>query len=153
MDYLVTVLLVALVVWYLWRQAEDFRREAADDPPSSVKPTLRQSGKTFRPVVGESHYRPALAAITSNRVLPGLGMKAMAALVCENDNRFDANAVRVVIREQTVGYLSRQDAADYRERLQDAGLGQATQWVAARIAGGGEGRHYGVYLDLPDRLV
>lgn len=125
----------------------------ATESGSSQVPTLRQCGKCFRHVVGESHYRPALAAIASNRVLPGLGMKAMAALICENDNQFDANAVRVVIRERTVGYLSADDAAEYRSQLQAAGLGETKQWVAARIAGGGDGRHYGVYLDLPNQIL
>lgn len=156
MDYLILAGVVVAILWMgsAWAKSRPpgagSAMAARFDEPS---PTLRQTGKYFRQVVGESHYRPALASITGNRILPGLGMKAMAALVCENDNRFDTNAVRVDVRGKTVGYLSREDALDYRRRLRDAGMGESTQWVAARIGGGGEGRHYGVYLDLPDRLV
>ena len=155
MDYLIVGGLLVAVIWMTsaWAGTRPSKVGGSEGVQSvEPGPTLRQTGKYFRQVVGESHYRPALASITGNRTLPGLGIKVMAALVCENSNAFDANAVRVEVRGKTVGYLSREDAVDYRRRLRDAGKGETTQWVAARIGGGGAGRHYGVYLDLPDRL-
>lgn len=117
------------------------------------KATLRQTGKCFRPVAGESSYVNALSTLAGGRKQSGLGLECMATLICEEDNRFDANAVRVDISGKTVGYLMPMDAEEYRRRMQAAGRGAQAERVAARISGGGDGRHYGVWLDLPDRIV
>lgn len=65
--------------------------------------TLRQTGKCFRAIVGESHYQPALRRITGGAAHPDLGLRRMADLVCESGNRFDENAVQVKIGGEVVG--------------------------------------------------
>lgn len=131
-----------------------FTKPAPKTKPLRSRPqasrALRQTGKTFRHAVGESNYRPALAALADHQALPGLGMAVVATLVCESNNPHDANAVRVMIDGRTVGYLSRDDAENYRHSLRNSGLDLGDREVPARIAGGGPGKHYGVYLDLPD---
>ena len=77
-----------------------------------------------------------------------------AQLVLENDNPHDSMAVRVDIQGQTVGYLSREHARQYRRQLERAGYPSTDAYCNARIRGGwdrGEGDQgqYGVFLDLP----
>lgn len=76
-----------------------------------------------------------------------------AALVCEDDNPKDKNAVRVDVAGFTVGYLSRKDAKDYRSELKQAKQGGTVLHCTAVIRGGWQrGKdvgHYGVKLDIP----
>ena len=77
-----------------------------------------------------------------------------AALVPENDNAFDHNAVRVEIESCRVGYLPREMALVYR-----AALGEEVGRCSAKIVGGfelddGSSAYFGVKLNLawPPRL-
>jgi len=119
-----------------------------------VRVDLQGSGAFALPIVGESHYQEALESICGPRSDEGEDRRVEARLVLEDDNAYDAMAVRVDIRGVTVGYLSREHAREYRTQLGKAGHAVADAYCAARIRGGwdrGEGRqgYYGVYLDLP----
>ena len=67
----------------------------------------------------------------------------------------DPKAVRIEIEGETVGYLSRENARDYRDALRRAGhprLARAT--CKANIRGGwdrgpDDRGHFGVWLDIP----
>ena len=105
-------------------------------------------------VVGVSRRQDALAAIVDRHGRSGRTLTIDAALVLEDTNPHDANAVRVEIGGALIGYLSRENAQRYRADLAAAGQPQATVRCKARIVGGfetadGERAHFGVRLDLP----
>jgi hypothetical protein len=80
--------------------------------PQEVRDCLLPGGDVVD-VVGESHYQDALEAITGGRTEEGVDCERWAYLLPEPDNPYDRNAVAVSIDGQTVGYLSRSDAAAY----------------------------------------
>ncbi|WNZ59923.1 hypothetical protein QEG98_28375 [Myxococcus sp. MxC21-1] len=109
-------------------------------------------------VVGESHYQEALEALAAERTDRSQRIATTAHLVRERANRFDANAVAVVIEGRLVGYLSRADAVAFRPIIEEMeGRGEVAA-CAATIVGGwsrgerGSGR-FGVKLDVvhPDK--
>ena len=72
-------------------------------------------------VRGESNYQDAL---NNMRRHANSGGRLPALLVREPDNGYDKNAVAVMVYGHTVGYLSRADAedlADHLDELTDAG--------------------------------
>jgi hypothetical protein len=96
-------------------------------------------------VAGESFRQDALRRLTGNRPegerVPGV--KIRAALVAENGNPNDPDAVAVWIKDpqpeyHLVGYLYREDARSYRPGLlaQERALGRPIS-LAGRITGGG----------------
>jgi hypothetical protein len=105
-------------------------------------------------VVGESYYQDALEAICGGRTEDGAHLVVEAVLVHEDSNPYDNQAIRVYIHGYTVGYLSRENARQYRRRLRQARHPGITASCSARIVGGWdrgpEDRGYfGVLLDLP----
>lgn len=64
-------------------------------------------------VVGVTHYQPAIAKVKD--------YYGEAKLICENDNKFDTNAVKVMIGKYKVGYLSRLHALEHRAWLENQG--------------------------------
>jgi hypothetical protein len=69
-------------------------------------------------------------------------------------NPYDSKAIRVDIQGNTVGYLSRENARQYRKRLEKAGHKGMTATCFAMVVGGwdrgsGDKGHFGVRLDLP----
>jgi hypothetical protein len=100
------------------------------------------------PVVGESHYQAALQILHQENGGEDEDAEVAAALVPEDNNPFDPNAVRVEIDSQTVGYLSQEMALQYREAL-----GESIGQCSAKIVGGfelydGSTAHFGVKLNL-----
>ncbi len=105
-------------------------------------------------VVGESHYQEALESICGGRTENSQRLEVEAFLVPEDDNPHDTNAVRIYIRDQTVGYLDRETARSFREKIAEIGLtGVAVKCSAIIVGGwdrgGGDRGHFGVKLDLP----
>jgi hypothetical protein len=105
-------------------------------------------------VVGESHYQDALERICGGRSEEGADEVVRATLVFEDNNPHDNQAVRVDINGMTVGYLSRQNAREYRKQLKKAGHPGVVATCPAKIVGGWDrGQrdrgHFGVRLDLP----
>jgi hypothetical protein len=77
-----------------------------------------------------------------------------ATLVHDDNNPYDNKAIRVDIAGMTVGYLSREDARQYRKLLEEAGYAGIPAICPAMIVGGwnrgGDNiGHFGVRLDLP----
>ncbi len=68
-------------------------------------------------VVGESHYKPELFKLAGRRRRDAADIPIVAVLVREPDNRYDSNAVKVVVNGYHVGYLGRADAAAYAPLL------------------------------------
>lgn len=100
-------------------------------------------------VVGESHYQDTLETICGGRKKEGEEREVEAVLVLDDGNRYDPLAVGVSMQGKTVGYLSREDAREYRTWLKDIGhAGESVIWDAT-IRGGwdrgpGDRGHYGV---------
>jgi hypothetical protein len=122
--------------------------------PEAVRAKIPGRGLFSLEIVGESHYQDAFERICGARTEDGENRIVAATLVPENDNPHDPLAVRVDIDGQTVGYLSRKNAREYRQQLEDAGLTGATASCQARICGGwdrgpDDQGFYGLFLDLP----
>ena len=105
-------------------------------------------------VVGVSRRQSVLAAIVDRQSRRGRTVTLDAVLILEDSNPRDANAVRIEIEGELIGYLSRDNARRYRADLAAAGQPRATVRCKARIVGGfetesGERAHFGVRLDLP----
>jgi ssDNA-binding Zn-finger/Zn-ribbon topoisomerase 1 len=86
-------------------------------------------------VVGESYRHAALAGIraalaTSDHTFEN---RTVAALEREPENRYDRNAIRVVIHGQMVGYLDRYSAEDYQPVLKRS---RGPFYVQAILLGG-----------------
>lgn len=103
-------------------------------------------------VVGESNYQTTIERICGPRTREGEDRVVNARLVLEDANPYDANAVRVEINGQRVGYLSRENAPVYRAWLAAHGHGQVIGACQAKIKGGWQRGddvgHYGVYLSV-----
>ncbi len=122
---------------------------------------LQGDGNCAVPIVGESSRQEALRAICRGQ--PGR-KKVTASLILEDQNPSDANAVRVEIDGNKVGYLSREMAMVYREALLAAGhadaVGSCDAVVESPDSGATpppklldrfyEGDIYEVFLDLFD---
>jgi hypothetical protein len=107
-------------------------------------------GRDTLEVVGESYRQDNLWAIVGTpRTSDRIQQPAIAILVLETGNEYDDNAIAVWISGAQVGYLSRDDARDYRQGLEAL---SAVSPVAlhATIVGGGHGDSLallGVFLD------
>ena len=112
---------------------------------------LRASDDEFD-IVGESDYQAALGLMAGGKTEEGVDHECDAQLVPERGNPYDANAVAVKIEGETIGYLSRENATVYRQRM-----GKQIGACEARIVGGwsrkrGRGvvdaGHFGVKLAI-----
>lgn len=119
----------------------------------SVAPVTLPGATEVR-VVGESAHQDALLELTGGRRhYGGVRLETVARLLPEPGNPADPEAVVVIIGGRAVGYLSRPDAARYRDVIAGAidRSGEAT--CAAMIVGGWEREHgdvgwFGVRLRL-----
>lgn len=107
-------------------------------------------------VAGSSYHRQAIEQIARN---PD-GLRALAFctayLVPEDDNEYDAYAVKVVVEGKVVGYLAKDYARTYRAFFSELQPPVPTTVVSAAITGGqrvdGREYEYSVELDIPDSL-
>lgn len=105
-------------------------------------------------IVGESHYQEELEEICGGYTEKGHNHQVEAKLIYEDDNEYDDNAISIEIDGNTVGYLSREDAKLYREKMKELGYIGNTVGCQAIIRGGwddgnGDRGHFGVKLYLP----
>lgn len=120
---------------------------------SPLPAALRGGGKYAQQMVGESAYQGALERLCGGRTEAGHLRLMMAALVLEDENAYDSNAVRIEIEGECVGYLDRPAAKRYRRALEAAGGRLERVQCAARVRGGwerddGDTGLFGVKLDL-----
>jgi hypothetical protein len=72
-----------------------------------------------------------------------------ANLICENDNIYDENAVRVEIEDKKVGFLPRTINAAYRKALKNSN----TIIQCPAMIYGEKDVNYGIKLDLPYKYI
>jgi hypothetical protein len=137
------------------------RIEAATHTLAGQPTPLSSRGRV--PVVGESHYQPAIAAAVDGRDVPAAGkwddaLEVQAALVPEPSNRHDRHAVRVDLATRdgwaTVGYLASVTAREYQPALLAMTSQHRLPTAPARICQSAAGP-LAVYLHLaePDNLA
>ncbi len=119
--------------------------------------SLAGSGDFDHEVVGESFYQDDLDAICGGKCEDGHEKECTAILRPEPQNKFDKNAVAVLVQGRKVAHLSRDDAKEFHadmRRLGAAGLDATCKaringgWSRARKGGRMDEGHYGVELDL-----
>lgn len=128
-------------------------RSVESYPQGDTQPyRLRGNGHFELAAVGESNYQRVFAKICGPRTEEGEDREVEAQLSLEDTNQFDNQAVKVTVQGQTVGYLSRDDARDFRDWLTDEGISVRHFLCNAHIRGGwdrdGERGHYGIWLDV-----
>jgi hypothetical protein len=121
---------------------------------TSESGTLSGPGTYNVEVVGESHYQQELEKICGGRTEDSAEKHCRATLVLEDSNAYDRNAVRIDVDGATVGYLPRDSAKVYRQRLKEAGHPRLYATCNAVIRGGWDRGHgnagsFGIWLDLP----
>jgi hypothetical protein len=99
-------------------------------------------------VVGEAQFQENLEREYRAHAGTGHDVKAAAALIPDEENLYDRNAVRVKVGRRQVGFLSRKMAAEYR-----AAVGDSSGQCKAKIVGGfalndGTTAHFGVKPNL-----
>jgi hypothetical protein len=120
-------------------------------------PTLQPGGT--QAVVGEASYAEALERIAHGRTWGGTRTRWFTACLSRDDaNPHDADAVRVDIGGDTVGYLPRTDAPGFHAVLERLRQEQQVATARARLTGGWERGPYGrgaigVMLDIDPRRV
>lgn len=108
-------------------------------------------GNTYE-IVGEALYQASLLALTGGQKEEfGVKQDVQATLQPEPSNPHDANAVAVIIKKKTVGYLSKSDAPVFAAFLKEVAADSAL--CEGRIVGGWDDRsgnegHFGVKLSL-----
>ncbi len=110
-------------------------------------------GRRLVNVAGESHYQEALRALTGNDGSEPVRQEVEAVLTPEPENRYDPNAVKILIAGRHVGYLPREDAAAYRpmlERLTERGRRGACEAMVSARGGTPGASNIGVFLRLPE---
>lgn len=123
------------------------------DEVQRINAVLLPGGRDVE-VKGEAQYQEALSAICGGKCADGHQKKVTAALLPEPDNRYDRNAVQVFVENRLVGYINRDDAADYSPVLQRMlRKVKATGACDAVIVGGwdrgaGDTGHFGIWLKL-----
>lgn len=121
--------------------------------PSALPVFLKGDGGFDFDIVGEQSYQAALSGAAGGRSDDGVEVAVEVDLVHEPTNSYDGNAVRAVVNGQTVGYLSRSQAPDFKARLDRLGLGGRPTRCDGLIVGGwnrggGDVGHFGLKLDL-----
>ncbi|MGE5594430.1 MAG: HIRAN domain-containing protein [Hyphomicrobiales bacterium] len=104
-------------------------------------------------VVGALRYQDDLTEIAGGKQPESQYITTNAEIRREPTNRYDRNAVQVLIATRVVGYLPKEEAARYSPALLRAGLKGLP--CPAEIRGGwrtrdGDEGHFGVVVWLPD---
>lgn len=126
-----------------------------DDGPQNQPLVWPNKGEFACEVVGESNYQAAIERALNLAEQQSDDTPLLALLTPESGNKHDRNAVNVTIGGALVGYLSRDFAPVYRDRLKAEGIGLRPVYCHAQITGGfqmADGRQasFGVELDIEE---
>jgi hypothetical protein len=113
---------------------------------------LDGNGTFLLQVVGESHYRANLVKVCDPDE-DGTDCELGADLVLDDANPYDRNAVQVQIQGLQVGFLDRENARAFRQRVRAEGRSGLRFPCKARVKGGwdrggGDQGNFGVTLDV-----
>jgi len=103
-------------------------------------------------VVGVSHYQDALTEVVGRAGADRVRQAITARLEPEPTNPHDANAIRVLVDERPVGYLSRDDALRYGPAvrlLRDHGRVLVCDGVIGGRGPDAATTNLGLFLELP----
>lgn len=120
-------------------------------PIGNVWPSA--GGEFLQEVVGESHYQEALSLIAGGRNEKGSDLEVDVRLLPEPGNPYDANAVRVEVAGNLVGYLDRHAAQRFRAGCATL-FGSVCECACAGVVRGGWYRDeedqgsFGIWLDV-----
>jgi hypothetical protein len=97
-------------------------------------------------IVGESNYQPELRRVSKS------GRTFLTVLMREPTNPADSNAIRVVAEGgKTVGYMSREYAAEYQAVFRLLEKHERVGACRAKLIGGvGHKKSYGVMINIKD---
>jgi hypothetical protein len=103
-------------------------------------------------VRGEASFQTELSRIVGGKTALGHSHPVVAVLFPDDDNKYDPNAIEVVVNEKLVGYIPKELCVKFRElaaTAQQRGSFLASQAV---IVGGwnrgdGDEGYFGIYLD------
>ena len=131
------------------------RNDAAPSAPAEIVGTTIEfpnSGHFAVAVVGESRRQSTLRALAGDRLKQEEFVIFTAAVVPEPTNSFDSNAVAIYIhRGGHVGYLTREDAVEYKPVCEALIAQKAIGLCRARLIGGTTNKpSIGVMLDLAE---
>lgn len=115
---------------------------------------IKGNGSFGVAVVGEASYRKTFEGIFGKRCADGYEAKCQATLVPEPNNKYDANAVQVMIKNKLVGYLDRESARRVVESLKRTNRVGAVVKVPALVKGGwyrgpDDQGEFGMWIDFP----
>lgn len=147
-------------------QSREQPRSPAPMTPAPMAPAAMPRAKHLGPevsftgrgfpldVVGESNYQTALQQIRGGHNRHGHEVEATALLKRQTDNPYDSNAVVVLIKNRTVGYLAREQAARISQKILEDDISEFR--CNAKIVGGWRTNqydqgHFGVKLAVPNR--
>jgi hypothetical protein len=150
MEIIAVILLLGAAAWL-------FYKKRPNQTTSDAGPTVRLQGAgTYDfAIVGASRYRSALKRIYGDDD-PGHSTKEVdATLILEDANKQGTKSVRVDIQGRAVGYLPRELAHEYRQRLVEGGYPRVQGICKAKItlhmAHGMGDADFTVRLDLPPK--
>lgn len=114
-------------------------------PKAASASALRVQGTSLfdQFVAGTSNYQPALERLHTARA-----RKHLVTLHCQPDNPHDPNAVAVMSGADILGFLPRDDAADWRDALHEEGEGTADVQAWAKTVTTSDHNTIGLRLDL-----
>lgn len=110
-------------------------------------PLMVSNGGNFDfAIVGESNYQRHIAAANDEEA-------PVFSVEREPKNPYDRNAVVVKHKGRIVGYLARAEAEAVAPIFDTIERGGQVVTCLGKIKGGGPGRSFGVWLDLPPNII
>lgn len=148
----ILLILVLLLVWrfsrggcFLWMEPSYGMPQVV--PHDAIR--LKAAVGGFVEVVGESHYQLNIRRAKGAASRVQHWHEFWARLEHEPTNRVDPNAVRVMFKTLTLGYLKRDEAKEFLRSHREALRSNRPIFCEARILGGTWGKpSYGVFLDF-----
>ncbi len=118
---------------------------------NEIGPANNVSASTFSVIVaGVSFYQEVLNEICGGRSEEGVDALAQAKIIPDDNNPYDAYAVKIEIEGKTVAHLSRQNACKWRSKMISEGISGAVTCPAKIVWDRNVERagSYGVWLDI-----
>lgn len=152
---LVIAALVAICLLALQTEKRKLPKPSKPEAPPPTPPDYSHLDDHPVQIVGELNYQAALIDLCGPYTDEGRRTRVSATLIREPGNKHDSNAIRVEVQGRTVGYIDRQQAAQWAPRM-DVLPANARQAVVDAIVMGGWRRSdndtglYGVRIARPD---